>query len=144
MHGRIGVRKIIQLVKAFIAAHSRLHAFYFPAYALELNPVEGVWTQAKEATAGTTPHHVQALHCNLYAALTLTFNSPRRLQACRRLSKLPPIKSFKWQAATLLVHRSINLALGIQKCEGCHGLLGRHWGRWHWPGVASCAAGSPD
>jgi putative transposase len=85
----IHVRK---LVKAFITQHPRLHVFYFPAYAPELNPVEGVWTQAKEATAGSAPHHVQELHRNVYAVLKHIANSPRRLRACFRISKLPPIK----------------------------------------------------
>jgi putative transposase len=85
----IHVRK---LVKAFIAQHPRLHVFYFPSYAPELNPVEGIWTQAKASTAGSAPHDVQALHRNVYAAIKHTANSPGRLRACFRISKLPPIK----------------------------------------------------
>lgn len=32
-------------VREFIAAHPRLHVEYFPPYAPELNPVEGVWSE---------------------------------------------------------------------------------------------------
>ncbi|MBX7215313.1 MAG: IS630 family transposase [Thermoflexales bacterium] len=87
---RIHIR---QLVKTFIAAHPRLHVFYLPSYAPELNPVEGLWTQAKEATAGSAPYHVQELHRNVYAALKHIANSPRRLRACFCISQLPSIKS---------------------------------------------------
>ena len=88
----IHVRK---LVKAFIAQQPRLHVFYFPSYAPELNPVEGVWTQAKESTAGSAPHHLQELHRNVYAAIKRTADSPQRLRACFRISKLPRIKWIK-------------------------------------------------
>ena len=88
----IHVRK---LVKAFIAQQPRLHVFYFPSYAPELNPVEGVWTQAKEFTAGSAPHDVQELHRNVYAAIKRTADSPQRLRACFRISKLPRIKWIK-------------------------------------------------
>ena len=85
MHGR-------KLVKAFIAQHPRLHVYHFPSYAPELNPVEGVWAQAKEYTAGSAPHHIRELHHNVYAAVKRTANSPRRLRACFRIAKLPAIK----------------------------------------------------
>jgi transposase len=83
---------IHKLVKAFIAQPPRLHVFHFPSYAPELNPVEGVWTQAKQAIAGSAPHHIQELHRNVYAALKHIANAPRHLRACCRISKLPPIK----------------------------------------------------
>lgn len=85
----IHVRK---LVKAFIAQQPRLHVFYFPSYAPELNPVEGVWTQAKEATAGSAPYHLQELHRNVYTAIKHIANSPRLLRACFRIAKLPRTK----------------------------------------------------
>jgi putative transposase len=80
-----------QLVKAFIAQHPRLHVYHFPAYAPELNPVEGIWAQAKEYTAGSAPHHMHALHRNVSAAVKRTADSPRRLRACFRIAKLPAI-----------------------------------------------------
>lgn len=78
-----------RLVKAFVARHPRLHVFHFPAYAPELNPVEGVWTQAKESTAGSAPHHIQELHRKVYRVLKRTANSQRHLHACFRIAKLP-------------------------------------------------------
>lgn len=78
-----------RLVTAFIEAHPRLHAFHFPTYAPELNPVEGLWTQSKEATAGRAPHHIRELHRSVYTILKRTANSQRRLRACFRIAKLP-------------------------------------------------------
>jgi transposase len=80
---------IRRLVKAFVASQPRLHVFHFPSYAPELNPVEGLWTQAKEKTAGSAPHHIQELHRKVYHVLKRTANSPRRLQACFHIAKLP-------------------------------------------------------
>ena len=78
-----------RLVKAFIAQHPRLHVFHFPSYAPELNPVEGIWTQAKDATAGSAPHHIQELHRKVYRILKRTANSQRRLRAGFSIAKLP-------------------------------------------------------
>lgn len=78
-----------RLVKAFLARQPRLHVFHFPPYAPELNPVEGIWTQAKELTAGSAPHHIRELHRRVYSALKHTANSQRRLQACFRIAKAP-------------------------------------------------------
>jgi putative transposase len=78
-----------RLVKAFIAGQPRLHVFHFPSYAPELNPVEGLWTQAKEATAGTAPHHIQEVHRKVYKDLKRTANSQRLLRACFSIAKLP-------------------------------------------------------
>lgn len=78
-----------RLVKAFMARYPRLHVFHLPAYAPELNPVEGIWTQAKESTAGSAPHHIQELHRKVYRVLKHTANSQRRLRACFGIAKLP-------------------------------------------------------
>ena len=80
---------IRRLVKAFVARYPRLHVFHLPPYAPELNPVEGIWTQAKESTAGTAPHHIQELHRKVHTILKRTANSPRRLRACFHIAKLP-------------------------------------------------------
>ena len=77
-----------RLVKAFIEHQPRLHVYHFPSYAPELNPVEGVWAQAKEATAGSAPHHIQELHRKAYNVIKRIANSQRRLQACFRIAKL--------------------------------------------------------
>jgi putative transposase len=77
------------LVKTFLARRPRLHVFHFPPYAPELNPVEGLWTQAKESTAGSAPQHIQELHRKVYRVLRHTANSQRRLQACFHIAKVP-------------------------------------------------------
>lgn len=69
------------IVKQFIANHDRLHVFAFPAYAPELNPAEGIWTQAKEFTAGTAPHH--ALRLITLTNFITTSTSPSNAPAVR-------------------------------------------------------------
>lgn len=78
-----------RLVKAFIASQPRLHVYPFPSYAPELNPVEGIWTQAKEATAGSAPHHIRELHPKIHRILKRIANSKRRLRASFGIAKLP-------------------------------------------------------
>lgn len=71
-----------KLVQEFLASHKRLHMFYFPVAAPELNPAEFIWTQATEYTAGTAPHSSQELQTNVYNAIARTRTSQKRLQAC--------------------------------------------------------------
>jgi putative transposase len=76
------------LVKHFIESQKRLHVFEFPVAAPELNPVEYVWTQTKEYTAGTAPHNKYELQTNVFAGISRTRGSQTRLFACLRNSKL--------------------------------------------------------
>jgi transposase len=69
-------------VQDFLAKHKRLHMFYFPVAAPELNPAEFVWTQAAEYTAGTAPHNGTQLQTNVFNAIARTRGSQKRLQAC--------------------------------------------------------------
>ena len=71
-----------KMVQEFLDAHKRLHMFYFPVAAPELNPAEFIWTQATEYTAGTAPHNSQELQTNVFNAIARTRLSPKRLQAC--------------------------------------------------------------
>jgi transposase len=77
-----------QKVRQFISTQPRLHVENFPRYAPELNPVEFVWTQADEYTAGTAPASVSELKSNVQAALRRTRSSQRRMRACRKASAL--------------------------------------------------------
>ncbi|MGH7220831.1 MAG: transposase [Nitrospiraceae bacterium] len=77
-----------RLVQDFIAEQKRLHVFYFPVAAPELNPVEYVWTQVSEYTAGTAPHNRGELEANVFAGVARTRNSKRRLLACLHLSQI--------------------------------------------------------
>ena len=72
-------RKIVQ---GFLANHKRLHMFYFPVAAPELNPAEFIWTQATEYVAGTAPHDSQELQTNVFNAIARTRSSQKRLQDC--------------------------------------------------------------
>jgi len=71
-----------RMVQEFIAKQDRLHVFYFPVAAPELNPVEYVWTQVNEYTAGTAPHNRDELQKNVRAGVARTRNSRKRLLAC--------------------------------------------------------------
>jgi putative transposase len=71
-----------KMVQDFLAKHKRLHMFYFPVAAPELNPAEFIWTQATEYTAGTAPHNGKELQTNVFNAIARTRSSQNRLQAC--------------------------------------------------------------
>lgn len=69
-------------VQEFLASHKRLHMFYFPVAAPELNPAEFIWTQATEYTAGTAPHNAKELQTNIFNAIARTRYSQKRLHSC--------------------------------------------------------------
>lgn len=71
-----------RLVQEFIAQHRRLHVYHFPICAPELNPVEFVWTQAKEYTANFAPHNMTELCTRVWNGVARTRNSAKRLAAC--------------------------------------------------------------
>src|SRR5260370_13343407 len=60
--------------------HPRLHVEYFPAYAPELNPDEGVWSLAKRQLANGCPHHVEALMHDLIHSINGIRRSPSKLR----------------------------------------------------------------
>lgn len=76
------------LVQEFIRSQKRLHVFEFPVAAPELNPAEYIWTQTKEYTAGTAPHDKYELQANVFAGISRTRISQKRLFACLRNSKI--------------------------------------------------------
>jgi transposase len=69
-------------VQTFLAAQARLSVYELPVAAPELNPVEFVWTQVSEATAGLAPRDRSELQANLDAGVARTRHSPKRLRAC--------------------------------------------------------------
>jgi len=75
-------------VQDFLATQKRLHMYYFPIAAPELNPAEFVWTQISEYTAGTAPHNRSELQANVSAAVARTRKSQKRLHACLLGSRL--------------------------------------------------------
>ena len=82
---------IVRRFKRFLA---KIHAFNFPSYAPELNPVEFVWTQISEYMASRVPATLAELRTNLQAGLHRTRISQSRLWACIYASDLP---SFPWE-----------------------------------------------
>ncbi len=70
--------------------HPRLHVEYFPSYAPELNPDEGVWSLAKRALANGRPDAVPELLGDVAEALDRVAASPTKLRGCIEQSDLPP------------------------------------------------------
>jgi transposase len=68
----------------------RLQVAYFPAYAPELNPDEGVWSQAKRTLANGCPRHTEELMRDVIRSIDSIRRSPTKLRACIRQSALPP------------------------------------------------------
>jgi len=70
--------------------HPRLRIEYFPAYAPELNPDEGVWSLAKRKLANGRPDNLNELLVQLLTTLRELRRTPRKLRGCIRQSDLPP------------------------------------------------------
>jgi transposase len=68
-------------VKDFLAQHPRLHVYEFPTSAPELNPVEWIWQQVDDFTAGTAPRNRQELRADVMAGIARVRRSVRRLWA---------------------------------------------------------------
>ena len=73
-----------------LAYQARLHVEYFPGYAPELNPDEGVWTWSKRMLANGQPDNIDVVHAHLDAVLLALRSSRPRLRACIDHSALPP------------------------------------------------------
>ena len=69
--------------------HPRLHVEYFPAYAPELNPDEGVWCQAKASLANGCSKDLDELTEDVMRAIDMIKNSSDKLWACFEASELP-------------------------------------------------------
>jgi transposase len=70
--------------------HRRLCIEYFPSYAPELNPDEGVWAQAKQQLANSCPHDVEELVEDIERSIDSIRRSPEKLRGCILQSELPP------------------------------------------------------
>jgi transposase len=69
--------------------HHRLHIEYFPSYAPELNPDEGVWAQAKWELANSCPKDVDELMEDILRSIDGIRSSPQKLRGCILQSDLP-------------------------------------------------------
>ena len=76
------------LVQQFIHAQLRLHVYWFPICAPELNPVEFVWAQISQHTAGFAPYNMSQLYTRVQAGIARTRNSRKRLLACWAATRL--------------------------------------------------------
>ena len=61
-----------------------------PLYAPELNPGEGVWSQAKRQLANSCPRDVDELMEDILRSIDGIRTSPEKLRACILQSDLPP------------------------------------------------------
>lgn len=77
-----------KLVEEFIDDEPRLHVYWFPTCAPELNPAEFIWTQLKEHTASTAPHNMFELRPNILSGVANIRRSQSRLQYCLSASHL--------------------------------------------------------
>ena len=69
--------------------HPRLHIEYFPAYAPDLNPDEGVWSLAKRHLANGCPLDLDQLMDGVIGSITAIRSSPQKLRGCILESDLP-------------------------------------------------------
>lgn len=70
--------------------HARLHIEYFPPYAPELNPDEGVWSLTKRSMANGRPDDVEELISDLVDSMEGLRHSQKKLRGCISQSDLPP------------------------------------------------------
>ena len=70
--------------------HPRLHLEYFPSYAPELNPDEGVWSLAKRDLANGSPLDADELMDDVIRSINGIRTSPDKLRGCILESDLPP------------------------------------------------------
>jgi transposase len=77
------------VVKELERKRERLHIEYLPAYAPELNPDEGVWSQLKGQLANGRSDDIDELEDHLLYALDHIASSQSNLRACVHGSQLP-------------------------------------------------------
>lgn len=76
-------------LRRLCARRRRLHLEYFPGYAPELNPDEGVWALTKRALANGRPDTLAELAVDLVWSLEEVRKSPALLRSCITQSGLP-------------------------------------------------------
>ena len=78
-----------QPLQELVRRHARLHLEYFPAYAPELNPDEGVWCQAKRELVNSCPKDMEALTADIIRSMNRIGESQSKLRGCIEQSELP-------------------------------------------------------
>ena len=76
-------------VKEFIAQKARLRVYRFPGYAPELNPVEFVWTKAKQKLSNSCPENMNELDPLVSKSISRVSRSQKLLWSCIHVSDLP-------------------------------------------------------
>lgn len=84
--------------------HPRLWIEYFPSYAPQLNPDEGVWSLAKRGLANGCPKNVDELMEDILGSIERIKASHNTLRGCILQSELP---AFLRSVIALFMHRSI-------------------------------------
>ena len=77
-----------KLVEDFIVNEPRLHVYWFPTCAPELNPAEFILTQLKEHTASTAPCNILELRHTIFSGVAKIRTSQSRLRSCLSASDL--------------------------------------------------------
>jgi transposase len=75
-------------LEQLLGQHPRLRIEYFPAYAPQLNPDEGVWSLAKRNLANSCPNDVDELMEDILGSIDAIRNSQEKLRGCIAQSEL--------------------------------------------------------
>jgi transposase len=75
-------------IEQFLDKHPRLRIEYFPSYAPQLNPDEGVWSLAKRELANSCPKDVDELMEDILGSIDGIRNSQKKLRGCIAQSEL--------------------------------------------------------
>ena len=76
-------------LEKLLRQHPRLRIKHFPAYAPELNPDEGVWSQSKQKLANSCPKDIEELMRDVIRSINGIRSSPKKLRGCILQSELP-------------------------------------------------------
>lgn len=76
-------------IKGFLKSYPRIHPYFFPGYAPELNPPEFVWTKMKHSVSNSVPKDTDDLQGLLRGSAKRIKRSERLLWSCIRASELP-------------------------------------------------------
>jgi len=85
-YDNIGQDEVCVLLRELLR---RLRIEYFPSYAPQLNPDEGVWALAKQQLANSCPNDVDELMEDILGSIDGIRNSQEKLRGCIVHSELP-------------------------------------------------------
>lgn len=85
-------------VEQLLRQHRRLRIEYFPSYAPQLNPDEGVWSLAKRELANSCPNDVDELMEDILGSIDGIRNSQQKLRGCIEHYAVHRIMRIMWRA----------------------------------------------